>query len=95
MSFLGAAASRRSPAHNSPRNSGTAAAAQAAAPPRAAAIPDQATRDSAVGAGAPAPLRVVLKTCALGMLRVSLQVLPRIQLTDPSHPRFGGTQVRS
>ena len=30
-----------------------------------------------------------------GILRVSLQVLPRIQLTDPSHPRFGGTQVRS
>ena len=29
------------------------------------------------------------------ILRVSLQVLPRIQLTDPSHPRFGGTQVRS
>ena len=28
------------------------------------------------------------------LLRVSLQVLPRIQLTDPSHPRFGGTQVR-
>ena len=29
-----------------------------------------------------------------GMLRVSLQVLPRILLTDPIHPRFGGTQVR-
>ena len=28
------------------------------------------------------------------LLRVSLQVLPRIQLTDPIHPRFGGTQVR-
>ena len=28
-------------------------------------------------------------------LRVSLQVLPRMQLTDPIHPRFGGTQVRS
>ena len=26
--------------------------------------------------------------------RVSLQVLPRTQLTDPIHPRFGGVQVR-
>ena len=28
------------------------------------------------------------------ILRGSLLVLPRIQLTDPIHPRFGGTQGR-
>ena len=61
------------------------------------AAPSPTTEDTIRPSESPPP-QTVDAAVALNfetMLRVSLQVLPRIQLTDPIHPRFGGAQVRS
>ena len=59
--------------------------------------PPVATRERPKVQGEPGELggRVNARVCWGRRLRVSLQVLPRMQLTDPIHPRFGGAQVRS